>query len=268
MKHIFAPVFLVAAIGCFVLSTSLAVKRTPALTQTNSAPSSPSSERTLFREEPTPIRPGVMTAKQRAHSKLFRGYAGEVTRGKKLSQLVAERGDVRLVRYAGTPILPRSPNGNDFLQKLACEADAVVVGEVKSKFSQISEEGAFLFTDYDLSVQEVLKNASRAPIPPAAEVTVTRTGGAAKLNGHTISTVDLAQKPLAVGGRYLLFLRLIPATGAYSSLGGTYYDDSFELRSGDITQVSDLPLPFGPNRAAGEVTFLTQVRSAIGGCGN
>jgi hypothetical protein len=209
-----------------------------------------------------------MTAKQRAHSKLFRGYAEEVTRGKKLSQLVAERGDVRLVRYAGTPILPRSPNGNDFLQKLTCESDAVIIGDVKSKLSQISEEGSFLFTDYSLSVQEVLKNATRAPISPGGEVTVTRTGGAVKLNGHTIRTVDLAQRSLEVGGRYLLFLRLIPATGAYRSLGSTYYDDSFEVRGINITQVSELPLPFGPNRAAGTATFLTQVRSAIGSCGN
>jgi len=239
----------------------------PLDTQENTTPTSHQPS-VISGGEPTTIQEGVMTEKQREHSKLFKGYAGEVTRGKKLSQLVGERGDLRIVRYPGTLIVPRSVNLNDFLQKLACEADAVVIGAVKAKSSHIAEEGAFLFTDYDLTVEEILKNTSQAPIQPADEITVTRTGGSVKLNGHKISTVDLAQKPLEIGTRYLLFLRLIPTTGAYKSLNDKYYDNSFKLTGSNITQVSDLLFPFGPNGTASAVTFLAQVRSAIGNCGN
>jgi hypothetical protein len=48
----------------------------------------------LTREEATPIQEGVMTQKQKEHSKLYKGKA--YTRGRKIADLVTEKGDVEV----------------------------------------------------------------------------------------------------------------------------------------------------------------------------
>ena len=217
-------------------------------------------------EEPTPIQEGVMTDKQKKHSKLFKGFSN-VTRGKKLRELAAERGDVEVIYELEDGQAPRSSDLpkylNKYLQKVSCSADAIVIGSVLTKSSQIIEEGTFSFTDYELTVEEVLKDNSAAQIQPHSAITITRSGGAVTLNGHVIRAKDYRNEPLEIGGRYLVFLRFIPDTGAYQSLGNSLFEDSFQLSADQITQVSEKPLPFGSRRTALMNTFLTELRATL-----
>jgi len=213
-------------------------------------------------EAPTIIQEGQITDKQKQHSKIFKNY-GDLTHGKRIRDLSVS-GDVNLLREKGSEILTSSSylTPTDYLSLLACHADTVVVGIVQNKASQLTDDGTFLFTDYSFRPEEVLKTNPIDPLQVNLEITVTRTGGLAMLNGHLVSAIDETQKSLRVGGRYLLFLRYIPATRAYRSLGSTSGDDSFEIVNGSVNQVSDRHAPLG-SRKGDKESFLGIVREAI-----
>jgi hypothetical protein len=216
------------------------------------------------REQATVIQEGQMTEKQRQHSKLFGKY-GDVTHGKKLTELSLS-GDVDVLREKGDEILTQSSylSITDYLSLLACHADAIVVGVVENKSSQLIDDGTFLFTDYSFRPQEVLKDNGYDPLQVDFEITVTRIGGLATLNGHTVRAVDETQKSLRAGSRYLLFLRYIPATRAYRSMGTTSGDDSFELVDANIAQVSERHAPLGSSsKKTDQPSFFSKVHDAV-----
>lgn len=210
--------------------------------------------------EPTSIQEGVMTAKQKKHSKIFKGYKDRA----KIRDLMAENDDIEIIQPVGTVRTPQFFNLDSYLQDLSCKADAVVVGTVKSKASQINEDGTFIFTDYEFASEEVLKNNSAAPINPNTNITITRTGGAVKLKGHTVRAIDYRQVPLIVGEHYLLFLKFFPEMEAYRSISSSLNDDSFQILGNRIIkQVSENPLPFDGSRTVEANGFVTQVRNAV-----
>lgn len=210
----------------------------------------------------TPIREGVMTGKQKKHSKIF-GRFEAYTRGKKLRELVAERGDVYVIVPNGDVQLPASFNLHDFFLNLTCQADAVIIGTVKSKTSQIIEEGTFVFTDYELIVTDVLKNNVAAPIELNGSITYTSPGGAVELNGHVIRAVQRGRRPLQVGEDYLLYLKFIPETGAFKGFSNSRDSDTFQIKDGVITQVSDRPLPLGTKRTTAADAFMAEARAVL-----
>jgi hypothetical protein len=213
----------------------------------------------------TPIQEGVMTTKQRKHSKLF-----EVPGAKRLQDLADNGGNVDSSQEVPMRITPHYASLNAYLQGLTCKADAIVVGIVKSKSSQLTEQGTSIFTDYDLSVENVYKDNAAASLQPGTDITVTRFGGAVKLNGkgRVLRATSETERPLKVGDRYVLFLKFIPETGAYSSVAYTG-DNSFELKGDSVKQVSNGNLPFGPNTPFNANTFTSEVQSSLSlGCGN
>lgn len=221
------------------------------------------------KDDATPVEEGVMTGRQKKHSRLFKGYAQETPNGKRLRELVAEKGDVSISREVGDQILPSSFSLDRYLRATSCGASAVVLGVVKGKSSQLTDEGTFTFTDYEITVEEVIRDNPAAPIQPDAGITVSRPGGAVRLGGHTVSATDASARPLRVGERYLLFLQFIPETGAYKSLVLGTADGSFQLRGDKVVQVSDQPRPFGPVVAVEATPFINQVRAAAAsGCEN
>lgn len=214
------------------------------------------------KSEPTVIQEGVMTAKQKKHSKIFKGYKDR----EKIKNLITQKGDVEIRQEVGDVRLPASFNLGVFLRESFCDADAVIIGNVKSKSSQINEDGTFTFTDYEFNTEEVLKNNTAAPINFNGNITITRTGGAVKLNGHLARAIDFRQVPLIENEHYLLFLRFIPDTGAYSGLGNSRDDDSFQIIGNRlIQQVSANPLPLGARRKVEVNEFMTEVRGAANG---
>ena len=210
-------------------------------------------------DDATPIQEGVLTEKQKAHSKLFKKY-DDVTRGRKLRDMVAQSGDVEVVKGLPTVLVPESLNLQDYLRGLTCKADAVVVATVQSKSSQIIEEGTFVFTDYEARVDEVLKSPS-AQINPTQTITVTRVGGAVILNGHHVRATDHRQEVLDIGNQYLLYLRLIPTTTAFRAFAGPGSEDTFQIFGSKIKQNSGKLLPLA-RRSEDLNTFMVLARSA------
>jgi hypothetical protein len=179
-------------------------------------------------DSPTPIQIGVMSEKQREHSKLYKKYNSD----HKIPEILArEKGnDVEIFRLlplgAGLPD-ERVPTAFEALNRITCSANFVVVGEVKSKNSQLTEDLSFVFTDYEFTVQDVLKNDISTPIQQNAEIMVTRPGGEVLLNNKAVRALDESFQPLKPGKKYVLFLQAIPQTGAFQTIES---GDSFELK--------------------------------------
>ena len=216
------------------------------------------------KEEATLIQEDLISEKTKKHSKLFKesGYK-YVTNGKKLRDLAKEReGNIDMSTSIGEVILPNNFTIDEYLRDLSCKADAIVIGVITGKSSQITEEGTFTFTEYQVNTDEILKNNSTDLININDKITVLRSGGAVILNGKTITMTDYAESPLERNGKYLLFLKFIPETKAYKSLRETFADTSFRLNGEQIKQVSDQPFPLGAGRSAETSNFLTKARSA------
>ena len=109
------------------------------------------------------------------------------------------------------------PTAAEALRTLACEADAVVQGVVTSAASFPVESGTFLFTDYTLTVTDVLRSHGDVVVPVGSDIVVTRPGGRVVVGGRSleakINTVPMLdeQRP------YILFLRHLSNTGTYLS---------------------------------------------------
>ena len=222
---------------------------------------------TESQEAATAIQEGIMSARQKEHSKLYCGYKGA---GKKLGELAEEQirngnsDDLGIVLLPGIPEL--SPTGmpiKDFLADLSCGADAIVIGTVKDKASQLTDCGTFTFTDYELTVGEVLKDNINSHLEPEGSLTVTRPGGKILLNGHVITAIDRSAKPLIIGDRYLLFLRFLPKTNSYEAAN---FDSAFQIAGSELVAQTDAVTLPGELKNRDALAFTQDVRNAAALC--
>ena len=167
----------------------------------------------------TPVQSKVLTERQRVHSNRFTFYrkGGPRTiselaaRAKAKGHMTAEKvvmpGDIRRIE----PVAPET-----FFGELARTSDAVIRGRVTKRTSQVTEDDAFLFTDYDVEMAEVLKDNAAAPLAPGATITVTWPGGKVLLDGVIVTAIDQNLLPLPTNGHdIVLFMKFLPQTGAY-----------------------------------------------------
>ena len=208
-------------------------------------------------DEATPIRLGVMTEKEKAHSKIYHGFGS----GKKLRDLAAIMPNGVKVRR-NTP-LPMGESdaeltSSEFIRRLACNADAVIVGIAREKSSQLTEDEGFLFTDYDLTITEVIKDNTRAHLIPDIELTVTVPGGKVQLGSTIIEAADASYKPLELGKRYTFFLRFSPITQSYTPVNST---STYELGDNKIDAQTEETVSSWLNQET-PALFLEKVRAS------
>jgi hypothetical protein len=128
------------------------------------------------------------------------------------------------------------------------------VASVKDKTSMFNEGETFVFTEHKVTVEEVIKNNSSAPIDPSSEITIIRAGGKLQVDGRTVVAIESTVKPIRVGTTYLLFLKWIPTTGAYQSIS------PFEVKGNKLIALDTLLHDFQGERDAKAV--LETVRNA------
>jgi hypothetical protein len=209
------------------------------------------------REDATPVGEAALTQQQKEHSKLYKQYKT----GKKLRDLTETVGDVSLRRDVGTQGSDYNEGGLDlqkFLQSMTVDADAIVIGTVKNKSSQLTEDEDYVFTDYELSIDEVLKDNPQAPIREHGKITITRPGGTILLNGHVVEALDESFQPFRKGVQYVLFLRFIPSTGGYQALNSRA---SFQLEDNKVNKLTKEQFTFDNSDVS---AFVQQVRAAAG----
>lgn len=213
-------------------------------------------------EPATIIEDKPKTKREKEHGKLFKGYGD-----KKIKELGGKPSDDMLVKVgAGLyNILPDEPPFNPqlFLAEIGCDADAVIVGTPEAKISQITEDEKFIFTDYGVNVDNVLKDNQASFVQTNGNIVITRTGGKIKYKERRITAVDEGFKPFRINSQYLLFLKYLPATKSYQA----FRNGSFRLQDNNVEQLggSSKVIEEGTN----PTTFMTQVQNAIASsCGN
>lgn len=197
------------------------------------------------------------TARQIQHGKLFKHG------GKSLLDRAAEQGgDITVV--ADEPLGVSSeviaPSAS-FLESAVCNADLVVVGTLTGETAQFNEGETFIFTDYELSVEEVVKNNGKAPISTGGSITVTRDGGTLTADSRTFKALREDFKLFPLNQRYIFFLKYIPSTGSYLA----YLHGSFQLSGSKLVTFGDVP----HEKSKDAVAFLAEARSlAMSNCQN
>lgn len=168
-----------------------------------------------WQSEP-PDKTSDVSRPRREHAALFNQYRA----GERLSRRAQREGrfEVTAGQFPGTPgalsSAPPLPADYRFRQALL-EADAILAGKVLTRSSALTENEEFIYSDYSVLVQLVLRNDPTAPIKSGSTITVTRPGGELQLNGHTVRAIDGFFKPFILGQSYILIVRRIPVTGAY-----------------------------------------------------
>lgn len=202
-----------------------------------------------------------MNEKQIEHSRLYPEYA----RMQDLRATAAAKstGEVEVLRGAGQKVF--FPNTRpiqlaDFVAAMTRRADAIVIGVVNDQKSFLTAEGTFVFTDYNLTVESVLKNNPTAAIVPSDSIIVTRPGGTAQLRGRNIRASDESLAPFEVGHRYLLFLGYIPATGAYKASNSS---GAFRIAGNKTSKLTKEQLPSELENGAGLAVLMAYIQTAL-----
>lgn len=197
---------------------------------------------------PTWTQPKLDRAqKQALHRTVYKEYARREALGTRADGL----------KITAPP--PSRPAGGiaapEFLARLGCSADAIVVGTVRSASSGLTEERTFAFTDYDVQLEDILKNNSRSLLAVGDMVTVTRPGGKVQSAGRALTAKDESFLPLQNGQRYVLMLSYLPATDSYKT---TLPQGAYLLtRTGGVQVMTDEGVPV-PEITNGTSQFLIQ----------
>ena len=208
----------------------------------------------------TPIQPGVMTEKQKQHSKLYKQYG---TATKIQDALKLDDDEIQIRSGLGFPFsISGQPRSHvDEIKRITCAADTIVLGTVQRSASQITAGQSFLFTDYVLLVQQVLKNNSRSLIKQEAEINITRPGGAVLIGNKRITAIDESFLPLRQGKQYLLFLRYLPETDSFESIET---GESYEVNRNDLQLLKYHPEGV-ISAKHNTISFVNEVKTAVGG---
>lgn len=241
MKALVLPILFLFALGLVCLMP-------------NSRAEAPQQEDTS-REDATKIEMGVMTQKQREHSKLYKKYNNE----RIIPDLIrTQTGEIQVYRLA--PLVAEleghQQSSQELLRQITCTADTIIIGTVRGKASQLTEDQNFVFTDYEITLEEVLKSTSPKSLDPNDEITVTRPGGTILLNGRIVRARDELFPFLTIGKQYLLFLRFIPTVATYATIES---GETFQLQHSKARILKEDALGRFP-REENSVSFVSEIR--------
>ena len=208
----------------------------------------------------TPVQVGILTQKQRFHSRLHNGY-GKNFPGESISEWIASYRGQRTVlernvygRMWFSSDQPEIPE--DYFARFAEESDAIVRGRAIHKTSQITEDDTFLFTDYDVIVSEIFKNNAIAPIVIGKTIAVTYVGGKIVVDNVIIKAGGNGVALLPVNAQdVLLFLKFIPEAEGYQLAN----NGAFELNGISARPFTGL-FNFDPAFFKDEGSFLKTIK--------
>jgi len=148
--------------------------------------------------------------RQQVHSQQVHGTVpGLITQ-----RLAATSGDIHLTRAREhVDFIELDPLSA--LENLTCQNDLTVLGTLKDGTSHPTTDNGYIYTDWNLTVNEVLKNNSKSPIQVGQTIVVTHAGGTLEIAGrHVHAETDAPQ--FQPGNEVLLYLRYLPDSGTYS----------------------------------------------------
>lgn len=191
--------------------------------------------------KPEPVDP-KKRAKWKAKGKKYAGIGVRITDSSELVTINNEW-DV------GLPALP------------VAKSDLVVIGEVTDAQAYLSSDKTWVYSEFTVRVEEVLKNTTSVALTQGNSLVADRDGGRVRFpSGHTTLQYVRGQGMPRVGRRYALFLINIEEEQ------GTYVLTGYELRGGRVFPIDN---PGGQHPIAtvyngtDETSFLSDLRAAV-----
>jgi hypothetical protein len=170
---------------------------------------------------------------------------------------LAQNGPVKLVVAPPHGELDPSSIGRpavDYLREYGCASDIVVVATPRSLRSDFTAEGTFIFTEYELAVDTVLRGSNLLPGSP---ILVVWPGGSVTHKSRSITVTDASYGLLAIGKKYLLFLRQI----------NNDFETVQKTAGYDLTGSQAESLGVGPLREQfSSNSLLAVTQAAVSGC--
>ena len=97
------------------------------------------------------------------------------------------------------------------------DCDLVAIGKMGTGTPYMTARKGFVNTDWSFVVEEVLKDNTKASVIPGSTITVITFGGNLKIGQRTVHAIQKTYGEFRAGDQYLLFLKFVPETGAYST---------------------------------------------------
>jgi hypothetical protein len=180
-----------------------------------------------------PVRaaPQQASPSQRAHARAYGdGFSGPQRPGQKTLEQEPTTREIHdeslMVVGFDTP-----SSSTDQLSKSACEADAVVAGRAVSATSYLSEDSQFIFTDYELAIEKVIRGSG---LQVGTTVIYTRPGGKLRISGRPVVATHSRYPEIRDGQEYVFFLQRL-SDGAYKAASRTRWSlDALEIRGESV----------------------------------
>jgi hypothetical protein len=224
-----------------LLAAALAAALSLSLTAMRPTTAGPSGTHAQPPNRTTPIQ-NTMTPAQRRHGTLHGERPGN-------ARLLDEKVSV-IVDAEPSYSTDRLPDRQlkDVIVELACGSDAVFIAVPIRGKSFPTEDGRWLFTDYDVELGRVYRMPDVAGFRTGHHVVVSRSGGEMEVEGERVSAYGNAQPRLKPKGRYLMFVKYDSETNAFYGEGAYA---AFEVRGSHTYALWSLPTSAGDLAANG-----------------
>jgi hypothetical protein len=137
------------------------------------------------------------------------------------------------------------------------ESDAIVLGDVTEVGAYLSSDKSSIYSEFTVSVKDIVKNYSRVPVMTGSSVSTTRRGGAVRLpDGRLVRSVVSAQNLPRKGRQYVFFLR-------YNDQGQDFsIVTAYRLRNAQITALDDVA-HFAAYKGTNQKSFFDAIQRAV-----
>jgi hypothetical protein len=128
---------------------------------------------------------------------------------------------------------------------------AVIVGKVTDAQAHLSPDKTGVYSEFDVLVDEVIKNDNKSPLNTGCTVAVERPGGRVRIPTGQVQEYKTNLNALEVGSRYALFL--VRIGNDFRVLTG------YKIDAGKVSPLDDLPV-FSRYKDATEASFFRGIK--------
>ncbi len=173
----------------------------------------------------------------------------------------------RDLNVTGTPAIcagcpTPDPNDDPGVKGATNRSDIVVVGHDVKNVSALTQNEAVVFTDSELIIDQIWKNAASPESGPTvaqgSEITIAELGGAVRVDGHWIRASLSNRVPFKAGHTYVLYLKYLPDSRSYIQVafGG------FDISSLAVVPLRTNEAPPAPNLLSNKPAFVQALHSS------
>ena len=140
------------------------------------------------------------------------------------------------------------------------QSAVILSGKVTGARAHLSNDKTGIYSEFPVSVEEVLKNGTSAPLKAGTRVFLEREGGVIRYrNGKKFKYEIAGYGVPRVGARYVFFLQSVGDEDSFQVI------TAYELQQGGKVFPLDYSGQFGPYTGMEQVTFIGQLKNAIAG---